>query len=144
MSDMRSIDRSTPPGALAARQWAGRVGRGAGVVALAGLALACGTAPVGSVGAVLALDRSRDALVVREAPPDMTGAPGGLREGDVILTVDGVDVRGLDGKSVASLLRGEIGSEVALTVERKGEIERLRVVRGPFKGRAKVNAAGGR
>ena len=142
---MRSLDRSTPPGGLAAWQWAGTVRRSACVAALAGLALACGTSPVGSVGAVLALDRSRDALVVREAPPDMTGALGGLRAGDVILSVDGVDVRGLDGKDVASLLRGDIGSEVALTVDRKGEIERLRVVRGPFKPRAKVDpAAGGR
>ena len=84
------------------------------------------------MGAVLSVNRARDTLVVREVPAGLSGAQGGLREGDVILTVDGQDVRGLDDKGLTTLLRGEIGTEVALTVERKGEIERLRIVRGPF------------
>ena len=106
-----------------------------GVVALAVLAtslVACTGPKVGSVGAVLSVNRARDTLVVREVPAGLSGAQGGLREGDVILTVDGQDVRGLDDKGLTTLLRGEIGTEVALTVERKGEIERLRIVRGPF------------
>ena len=84
------------------------------------------------MGAVLSVNRARDTLVVREVPPGLAGAQGGLKEGDVILTVDGQDVRGLDDKSLTELLRGEIGTEVALTVARQGEIERLRIVRGPF------------
>jgi carboxyl-terminal processing protease len=96
----------------------------------------CSGPNVGSVGAVLSVDRAREALVVREAPGDMSGTLEGLREGDVILSIDGNDVRGLDGKAVTAMLRGDVGTEVRLTVERKGEIERLRVIRGPFKRRA--------
>lgn len=94
--------------------------------------VACAGPKVGSVGAVLSVNRARDTVVVREVPADLSGAKGGLRAGDVILTIDGQDVRGLDDKSLTSLLRGEIGTEVLLTVDRRGEIERLRIVRGPF------------
>lgn len=92
---------------------------------------------------MLSVNRARDALVVREVPADLAGARGGLRTGDIILTVDGQDVRGLDDKGLTSLLRGEVGTEVLLTVDRAGEIERLRIVRGPFQP-AKPGAQGAR
>lgn len=85
------------------------------------------------MGAVFAQDRQQERLVVREVASDMTGALGGLEPGDVILTIDGNDVRGLSREAVSELLRGDLGTEVALTVDRGGTIQRLRVVRGPFK-----------
>lgn len=117
------MDRSTP--------WRRAVALGVFGGMLLGVS-GCGGPKVGSVGAVLSVNRARDMVVVRAVPAGLSGERGGLREGDVILTVDGEDVRGLDDKSLTALLRGEIGTEVALTVERRGEIERLRIVRGAF------------
>jgi len=56
--------------------------------------------------------------------PPYDGSPAmkaGIREGDHIFQVDGVDTEDLDVSKVANLLRGEIGSEVFLKVEREGE-----------------------
>jgi S1-C subfamily serine protease len=134
---MRVVDRSTAKegGTLVACPSWVFVPFLLGVLACA----ACSGPKVGSVGAVFAQDKEREALVVREVPIDMTGALGGLEPGDVILTIDGNDVRGLSREAVSELLRGDLGTEVALTVDRKGVIERLRVVRGPFKSRRKSN-----
>ena len=72
--------------------------------------------------------------MVRDAPPGMSAMKAGLREGDEIVSIDGQDVRDLPPQEVAELLRGEIGTDVAITVIRGGtEVIRLKVTRGPFK-----------
>jgi len=56
--------------------------------------------------------------------PPYDGSPAmkaGIREGDHIFQVDGVNTEDLPVSKVANLLRGEIGSEVFLKVEREGE-----------------------
>ncbi len=59
---------------------------------------------------------------VVEPPFDGTPAiKAGIREGDSIIEVDGVSTEGMTISEVASMLRGEIGSEVFLKIEREGE-----------------------
>ncbi len=61
---------------------------------------------------------------VVEPPFDGTPAlKAGIREGDKIIEVDGESTKGMSISKVASLLRGEIGSEVFLKIARQGEDE---------------------
>jgi carboxyl-terminal processing protease len=101
----------------------------------AGLALALAgcSAPQGSIGALLLLDPTSGALLVREAPGELTGAQAGLREGDEIVAIDGADVRGADRDEIHRRLRGMVGTRVELTVVRAGVVERVVVVRAPYR-----------
>lgn len=51
----------------------------------------------------------------------------GLRADDVIYMVDGVDVYGMDITEVVSLIKGEEGTQVVLTLVREGESDYLEV-----------------
>jgi C-terminal processing protease CtpA/Prc len=63
----------------------------------------------------------------------MDGARAGLEPGDEVLAVDGRDVRDLSPEAVHRALAGDIGSTVTLTVARRGGVERLTVVRKPYR-----------
>ncbi|MDP3741026.1 MAG: S41 family peptidase, partial [bacterium] len=71
------------------------------------------------IGAEIAI-KNQQLVVV--APLD--GSPAlkaGLRAGDFILKVDGVDTQGLSVEEAVSKIRGEAGTKVNLTIFRKGE-----------------------
>lgn len=51
----------------------------------------------------------------------------GLREGDVIYEVDGVLVQGMDTTEVVSLIKGDEGTKVLLTLVREGEEDYLKI-----------------
>lgn len=53
--------------------------------------------------------------------PDTPAERAGLEEGDLVVSVDGEDVRGLTLDEVVDRVRGPAGTEVTLTVERDGE-----------------------
>jgi len=81
-------------------------------------AAACGGPKLGSVGAILSRHNETHALTVREAPPGLAAEKAGLEPADEILMIDGHYVRDLTMIEVTSLLRGEIGSWVELTIVR--------------------------
>jgi len=54
-------------------------------------------------------------------------ASAGLEPGDVIIAIDGTDVRGRAIPDVARLLRGDPGSEATLTIRRGNEAQPLRI-----------------
>lgn len=67
--------------------------------------------------------RSKWPTVV-EPPFDGTPASkAGIREGDRIIEVGGQSTKGMTISEVASLLRGEVGSEVFIKIQREGEEE---------------------
>jgi len=94
---------------------------------------ACSGSTDGSIGAVLGKDSSTGALHVRETPEGMGAQRAGLLPGDRIIMVDGIHVDDLDADRIRALLRGEVGSEVKLTVVRGEEVLRLVVTRGELR-----------
>ena len=66
---------------------------------------------------------------------DSPAEKSGLQAGDVIIAVDGEDVKGLDRYEVAEKMRGEKGTEVTITVYREstGETLDCRAVRDKLK-----------
>ena len=67
-----------------------------------------------------------DGLLVMGFTDDSAAKEAGLKEGDVIISVDGNDVRGLDSDSAITYLHGEDGSSVEVEVVREGEEETLK------------------
>ena len=98
------------------------------VVAVAG----CG-GTTGSIGAVLGRNNETLALHVREAPKGLAAARAGLAPGDEIVMIEGFYVRNLTAKQIQTLLRGDPGTTVELTVLRGESVRRVRVVRTPLR-----------
>jgi carboxyl-terminal processing protease len=74
----------------------------------------------GGLGMRIGLRNSWPTVV--EPPFDGTPAlKAGIREGDIVIEVDGQTTKGMNINHVAGLLRGEIGSEIFLKVSREGE-----------------------
>lgn len=83
----------------------------------------------GGIGAVMELQQGQ--VIVQNVFLESPAEKGGLRAGDSITAVDGRPVTGLSLEEVVSLIRGEPGTAVTLTVERPG-VDRpftLRLVR---------------
>jgi C-terminal processing protease CtpA/Prc len=96
----------------------------------------CAAGGPGSVGAVLGRDNETRALHVREVPEGTSAGQAGLAPGDEIVMIDGVYVKDLGAAEIRAKLRGETGSEVALTVVRgvRGdEVRHVRVTRAPLR-----------
>ncbi|WP_027356288.1 S41 family peptidase [Desulfofundulus thermocisternus] len=61
-----------------------------------------------------------DQLTVMRAYEGTPAYRKGIRQGDVIVRIDGRDARGMDLDTAVSLMRGPVGTEVKLTITRKG------------------------
>lgn len=75
---------------------------------------------------------SKRGVRVVEVPSGSPAAEAGLREGDMLLEVDGRSIAGLKPHKLHELLTGEVGSSVLLRVDRDGEQRELRVTRAPY------------
>ncbi|MFC1642384.1 PDZ domain-containing protein [Myxococcota bacterium] len=84
----------------------------------------------GTIGAVLGQD-SQNQLTVRHVPPKLGADQAGVKPGDEVLLIDGVDVRTLDARRVHELLSGEVGQSVKFTLVRNGRVLRVTVRRTP-------------
>ena len=98
-----------------------------GVVVLALGAAGC-AAQKGTIGAVIGQSREGK-LTVREVPKGLGADRAGVKEGDEILLIDGMDVRTLSDSRVQQLLSGEVGTPVKLTLVRGGQVLRVTVHR---------------
>lgn len=76
------------------------------------------TAAFGGIGA--GVNPSPKGPVIARAYPGTPSARAGLQKGDILLTVDGHDVTGMDVPGVSNLLRGPDGSTITLTYSRDG------------------------
>ncbi|RKO68026.1 S41 family peptidase [Desulfofundulus salinus] len=59
-------------------------------------------------------------LTVVRSYPDTPAQRAGIKQGDVITRIDGRDARGMDLDTAVSMMRGAVGTEVKLTIARKG------------------------
>lgn len=74
----------------------------------------------------------RDDLITVISPlPDSPAEKAGIISGDVVAKIDGKSTEGMNVDQAVNLIRGEKGTEVALTIYRKGETEfrELKIVR---------------
>jgi membrane-associated protease RseP (regulator of RpoE activity) len=84
----------------------------------------------GTIGAKLG--RQEDGRVfIRETPLSLAAARAGLQPGDEITLVNGRDVRSFDEKGLHSILSGDVGEPVKLTVLRGEQVLHVTLQRTP-------------
>lgn len=86
----------------------------------------------GGIGIVFG--KRGDDYVVISALQDNPGALAGIKDGDIILAVDGVESKTLNMEQMAHKIRGEKGTEVELELKSKdGQVRKIRVIRKDIK-----------
>lgn len=88
----------------------------------------CGPPPHGTIGAILG-QQGDGRVFVRDAPPGLGAEKAGLRPGDEILFIDGVQASALSPEQLSEVLGGPIGAPVDLTLLRDGQVLRVTVTR---------------
>ena len=81
------------------------------------------------VGIQIAKDEKTDRLVVISPIEDTPAFEAGILAQDLIVEIDGKDTKGMDVNDAVKLIRGERGSKVTLTIERKGNQSDYDIVR---------------
>jgi carboxyl-terminal processing protease len=84
------------------------------------------------IGIGVEVTSSADYPTVDSVFPDSPAAKAGMKSGDVIVKVDGQDVRGQNPDQTSNLIRGQAGTSVTITVSRGGPQLDLKVVREPI------------
>ena len=75
------------------------------------------------VGIGVTIDFSNPAAaVIASVIPDTPADQAGLQVGDILVSADGTDLRGMKSESILKLVRGEAGTPVRLEVERDGAV----------------------
>ncbi len=82
-------------------------------------------------GATMSQDQETGIITITEVPEGSPATEGGLMEGDILIKVDGEDVRSMDLGQVVNLVKGEDGTTVKLTVLRGEDEEEvtLKIIR---------------
>lgn len=78
------------------------------------------TGKYAGIGSMIRYHNDKKTTVIAEPYDNMPAAKAGLKCGDALLTVDGVDVKGMSTDSVSNMLRGEPGTKLKLEIERPG------------------------
>ena len=78
------------------------------------------TGKYAGVGAVIRYHQKHDRVVVVEPYEGMPALNAGLRAGDILLSIDGEDLKGLPVDEVSSRLRGEPGTTLTVRAKREG------------------------
>ena len=83
------------------------------------------TGKYAGVGAVIRYHKKHDRVVIVEPYEDMPALTAGLRAGDILLTIDGEDLKGLPVDEVSSRLRGEPGTTLTVRAKREGVVDSI-------------------
>ncbi len=78
------------------------------------------TGKYAGVGAVIRYHKRYDRVVVVEPYEGMPALDAGLRAGDILLSIDGDDLKGLSVDKVSERLRGEAGTTLTVRAKREG------------------------
>lgn len=81
------------------------------------------------VGITIAKDEKTDRLIVISPVEDTPAFKAGILAQDLIFKIDGKDTKGMDVNDAVKLIRGERGSQVTLTIDRKGKQSDYDIVR---------------
>ena len=78
------------------------------------------TGKYAGVGAVIRYHQKHDRVIIVEPYEGMPALNAGLRAGDILLSIDGEDLKGLPVDEVSSRLRGEAGTTLTVRAKREG------------------------
>ena len=78
------------------------------------------TGKYAGVGAVIRYHKGHDRVVIVEPYEGMPALEGGLIAGDILLSIDGEDLKGLPVDEVSTRLRGEPGTTLTVRAKREG------------------------
>lgn len=81
----------------------------------------------GGIGAWISTDKTTGYPKIAGVIDDTPAQKAGLREDDIIYKVDGEDCAGMSTDEVVSKVRGEVGTDVTLTIARSGEPDYLEI-----------------
>lgn len=87
------------------------------------------TGKYAGVGAIIRYHKRHDRVVIVEPYEGMPALNGGLRAGDVLLSIDGEDLRGLPVDKVSDKLRGEAGTSLMVKYLREGYADSIAEVK---------------
>lgn len=79
------------------------------------------TGKYAGIGSIIRYHKKHDRVVIDEPYANTPSQDAGLRAGDIILTVDGKDIKGMMATRVTEMLRGEAGTTLELRFLRPGE-----------------------
>ena len=79
------------------------------------------TGKYAGIGSVIRFHTDKKTTVISEPYEDMPAQRAGLKAGDVLISIDGVDVKGMSTDSVSDRLRGEPGTTLTVEYERPGK-----------------------
>ena len=79
------------------------------------------TGKYAGIGSVVRFHKKEDRVVISEPYWDSPSQKAGVKAGDVILSIDKKDVKGMPVDKVSNMLRGEAGTTFELKVKRTGE-----------------------
>jgi carboxyl-terminal processing protease len=88
--------------------------------------------PVSGIGVTINKPSSTEPIVVLRVIPGTPAASAGIKEGDRIVTVDGVDVTNLQTDEVANKVRGQEGTQVTIGVLRGSQSLTFTIPRARF------------
>lgn len=72
----------------------------------------------GGIGSMISYDSERKRTVIKEPFENTPSSKAGIKAGDVIMKVDGVDTKDKTSDKVTELLRGKVGTSFILDIER--------------------------
>ncbi len=78
------------------------------------------TGKYAGIGAIIRLYKKEDRVMIVEPQEDSPATEAGVRGGDLILSIDGEDMKGKSTQEVSENLRGDAGTTFELTVKRAG------------------------
>ncbi len=88
-----------------------------------------GNMPVAEIGITAAPEPSGRRMFIYRVSNGGPAEKAGVKRGDFLLSVDGQDVEGMDGRRLMRLMEGEHGSKVPVVISRGGQLLRLEIPR---------------
>ncbi|MEG1839489.1 MAG: PDZ domain-containing protein, partial [Bacteroidaceae bacterium] len=79
------------------------------------------TGKYGGIGSIISYHKTKNRVVINEPYIGMPAAKVGLKAGDMLMELDGKDLKGKAVGEVSTMLKGEVGTSFLLKVERPGE-----------------------
>lgn len=73
------------------------------------------------IGITITANTDGSGLKVTEVTPGGGAEAAGVQAGDVVTGVDGQSIVGMDINAISALIRGEVNTQVSLTIQREGE-----------------------